>query len=43
MWLTEKKVGAYFRNKIVYAVGKIATVGGGGLELPMAEGQHFAF
>jgi hypothetical protein len=24
MWLTEKKVGAYFRNKIVYVVGKIA-------------------
>jgi hypothetical protein len=37
MWLTEKKVGVYFRNKIVYVVGKIASVaiGGGGLEQPM--------
>jgi hypothetical protein len=41
MWLTEKKIGACFRNKIVCVVGKIASVGGGGLEQPMAEGQHF--
>jgi hypothetical protein len=43
MWLTEKKVGACCGKKIVHAVGKIARVGGGGLEQPVAEGQHFAF
>jgi hypothetical protein len=41
MWLTEKKVGACFRNKIVCAVGKIARAGGGRMEQPVAEGQHF--
>jgi hypothetical protein len=43
MWLTEKKVGAYCRKKFVHVVGEIARVGGGGLEQPVAEGQHFAF
>jgi hypothetical protein len=41
MWLTEKKVGSYFQNKILCAVGKVARAGWGGLEQPMAEGQHF--
>jgi hypothetical protein len=41
MWLTERKVGCFFGNKIVCSVGKVSRAGGGGLEQPVAEGQHF--